>query len=95
MDEKSHTIGLQDLLDEVSRDLDDFRRKHQSDYGVKNITLWWELQKERLLVRHAPSSVVRKTLGARLRGLRRTLRWFTAGLYALFAVQTAMWILTG
>jgi hypothetical protein len=94
MDENAHTIGLVNLLDEVSRDLDDFRKKHQSDYGVKNVTLWWDLEKERLLVRHAPSGVVRTAPGPRRRALERALRWLPAGLAALFVAQSALWFLT-
>ncbi len=65
MDDKLHTIGMTDLLDEVSRDLDDFRKKHASDYSVKNITLWWELERERLLVRHKDARVTRRSLPGR------------------------------
>lgn len=93
MPENPNTIGLQDLLDEISRDLDNFRKKHASDYGVKNITLWWDMEKERLLVRHVPSSVVRTITGAR--SVRRAIGWFTAGLVALGAVQTAIRLLAG
>lgn len=70
------TIGMADLLDEVSRDLDDFRRKHPGDYSVKNVTLWWEMEKERLTIRHGPATAV-KTHG--VSGLKRTAIWFLVG----------------
>lgn len=90
MDEKNSTIGLPDLLEEVSRDLDDYRRKLATDFGVKNVTLWWELEKERLLLRHAPTTAVRRTV--RAQKLRRALGWFSAGMTALLAGQAALWL---
>ena len=39
MSETQNIIGMTDLLDEVSRDLEDFRKKHASDYSVKNVTI--------------------------------------------------------
>lgn len=91
MDENKNSIGLHDLLDEVSRDLDDYRKKHATDYGVKNVTLWWELQKERLLLRHAPTTRVKLT--SRLRKWRRAAGWFLAGSGAHLAVQASLWML--
>lgn len=88
MEDKQHTIGLADLLDEVHRDLDDVRKKHPNDYSFRNITMWWELEKERLLTRHGPASVAKK--------LRRhpafigMLAWFLAGWLAMLAVQAAI-----
>ncbi len=65
MSDKQTIIGMTDLLDEVSRDLDDFRKKHASDYGVKNVTLWWELERERLLIRHKEARVGRHLMSKR------------------------------
>ena len=65
MDDTAKTIGMADLLDEVSRDLEDFRRKHASDYSVKNVTMWWELEKERLLIRHKEARVARRFVSRR------------------------------
>ena len=70
-------IGLADLLAEIDRDLDDLRKKHPSDYGVKNTGLWWELERERLLTRHSPESVVKKL--RRVRGYKWMMIWFFAG----------------
>ena len=64
MDDKK-TIGLAELLEEVDRDLDDFRKKHASDYSVKGVTLWWELERERLVLRHKDVRVARKSLSGR------------------------------
>lgn len=71
MNGSNNTIGLSDLLDEVSGDLDDFRRKHQSDYGVKNITLWWDMERERIATRHKEARVVPRVRPRRL--------WLLAG----------------
>lgn len=65
MSETNNIIGMLDLLDEVSRDLEDFRRKHTSDFGVKNITMWWELERERLAIRHKEARVARHHLSKR------------------------------
>jgi len=65
MDEPKNIIGMTDLLDEVSRDLEDFRKKHASDYSVKNVTLWWELERERLLIRHKEARVARRFMSRR------------------------------
>jgi hypothetical protein len=82
MDDNQHTIGLNELLDEVSRDLDEFRKKHSNDYGVKNVTLWWALERERLMVRHAGVRAVRQPRRAHL------LKWLTylfAGAFLVIA----------
>jgi hypothetical protein len=91
MDDAQPIIGLPELLSEIVRDLQDFRAKHQSDYGVKNITLWWELERERLTVRHGPGTSVR-----RLRvtaGARRLGACFLAGGLSLLALQVALRLL--
>jgi hypothetical protein len=92
MDENKDTIGLQALLDEVSRDLDEFRKKHAGDYGVKNVTLWWELEKERLVIRHGPESVVKKP--RRVPRLRRMI-WFFAGWVTMLVVNTVVRLTVG
>lgn len=61
MGEGQNTIGLAELLDEVSRDLDEYRKKHPNDYGVKGVTLWWDTEKERLTMRHGSASVLKKS----------------------------------
>ncbi len=90
MDDKQHTIGMTDLLDEVSRDLDDFRKKHAGDYSVKNITLWWELERDRLVARHSPASVVKQL--RRTQGLK-LLIWFFAGWATMLAADTVIRLL--
>lgn len=74
-------IGMADLLDEVSRDLEDFRRKHATDYSVKNVTMWWELEKERLLFRHKEARVVRRFMS------RRRAWVLVVGCFAMFAAR--------
>lgn len=70
---------------EIDRDLEDFRKKHASDYGVKNITLWWELQKDRVLARHLPATTLQKL--RRVRTMKYWLGIFTAGRGTMLAVQ--------
>lgn len=88
MDSKQLTIGLQELLEEVDRDLDEFRKKHASDYSVKNITLWWGTEKERVLMRHEPDSVV-KTIHE-LRRVKWFAAFFVAGQLVLLAAQAML-----
>ncbi len=89
MTEKQNIIGMTDLLDEVSQDLEDFRRKHASDYGVKNITLWWELERERLLVRHKDVRVARHYVPGRRfwRVVAACLATFTSGVLATLLLR--------
>lgn len=91
MDDKQNIIGLSELLDEVNRDLDEFRKKHPNDYSVKNITLWWELERERLLARHSTEGVVKKL--RRVQSLKRMLLLFTAGWLTMIVIQAAMRLL--
>src|SRR5258708_5802431 len=91
MDDKQNTIGLEALLDEVHRDLDELRKKHPSDYHIKNITMWWELEKERLLARHSPASVVRKL--RRMQGIKWLMIWFFAGWATMLAVNAIIRLL--
>lgn len=88
--EERRTIGLSELLDEIDRDLDDFRRKHQGDYSVKNITLWWQMQRERLTIRHSPSCAVKLHLAS---GWKRTAIWFLVGatLAQTLNLMTRLW----
>lgn len=92
MEDKPEIIGLRELLDEVQRDLDELRRKHPSDYSIRNIAMWWELEKERVLMRHNPGSVV-KTLH-RARRAVRAAAWLLAGWITMLAFEAALraWI---
>jgi hypothetical protein len=85
MSEHQNIIGMADLLDEVSRDLDDFRKKHPGDYSV---TMWWELERERLLIRHKEARVVRRSLS------KRRIWMFALGCSATFVagVMATLWI---
>lgn len=76
MDDTRNTIGLSELLDEVGRDLAEFRRKHPGDYQLKNVTMWWELEQERLQVRHAGKHVRRPR---RFMPAYRSAIWFLLG----------------
>lgn len=91
MDDTQHTIGLTDLLAEVDRDLDNLRRKHPSDYGVKNTGLWWELERERLMTRHGPAALVKRI--HRVRGVRRLMILFFAGWATAVATSAVMRLL--
>jgi len=91
MDDKQETIGLSELLNEIQRDLDAFRKNHAGDYSVKNIALWWELESERLLTRHNPLTVLRKL--RKLQNLKRVMLWFSAGCVTMIAIQAAMKLL--
>jgi hypothetical protein len=93
MDDKQETIGLAELLDEVHRDLDELRKKHPSDYNIRNITMWWELEKERLSARHSPGAVVKKL--RKLQGARKMMIWFFCGWLTMLAVQTMIRLLVG
>jgi hypothetical protein len=91
MDDTQNTIGLMELLDEISRDLDELRKKHAGDYGMKNLTMWWELERDRLLVRHDSARIIRRR--RRLHGIRRTLALFAAASLTTVVVQTAIRLL--
>lgn len=77
MDDSSSTIGLTALLDEVSADVEALRKKHPGDYSLKNVTLWWELERERVLARHNPGSIVKKA--QTIQRLKRFLLWSLVG----------------
>jgi len=91
MSDAKDTIGLPELLDEVSHDLDEFRKKHASDYTVKNITLWWELERDRVLARHVPATTLRKL--RRVQSVRRMLLLFTAGWLTMAIIETVVRLL--
>lgn len=91
MDDSKTTIGLPELLSEVDRDLDEFRKKHQGDYSVKNVTLWWELERERVLTRHASVTEVRKL--RRARSLKWLMAWFLVGMVASSLLSAALRLL--
>lgn len=91
MEQKHKTIGLSELLDEVSSDLAEFRSKHPGDYSVKNITLWWTLEKERLAMRHSPASIVAKHAGL----LKRLSIGFVAGAMTMLGATAAVKLLMG
>ena len=93
MDDTQKTIGLTELLEEVNRDLDELRKKHSSDYNIRNITMWWDLERERLAARHSPGSVVRKVRDSR--ALRSMMTWFFVGWLTMLVVQTTIRFLIG
>ena len=76
--EDQKTIGLAELLDEVSRDIDDFRKKHPNDYGIKGTTMWWELERERLLTRHGSFAAVKRM--RQIASFKKTTLVFFGGL---------------
>jgi hypothetical protein len=93
MDDTQKTIGLTELLDEVNRDLEELRKKHSSDYNIRNITMWWELERERLAARHSPGSVVRKVRN--IRAVRSMMTWFFVGWLTMLVIQATMRLLIG
>jgi hypothetical protein len=88
MDVSRTTIGLSDLLDEIGRDLDDYRRKHPNDYQLKPITLWWELERERMSLRFHGQTVLLKTRHRLFD--RRILFWLLAGWTTLLIAATLL-----
>jgi hypothetical protein len=88
MDDKQETIGLTALLDDISNDLNELRKKHSSDYNIKNITMWWELERERVVSRHNPGMVVKKL--RRIQSAKRLMAWFFAGWIVMLAVNTTV-----
>jgi hypothetical protein len=88
MDNKQKPIGMKDLMDEVDRDLAALRAKNPQDYSLRPVSLWWQLERERLEMRHTPHAVV--TMTHRLRGVKRMAAWFVAGQLVLLAAQAAL-----
>ncbi len=91
MDDSQHTIGLTALLDEVGHDLDELRRKHANDFGVKNITMWWELESERLIARHGTTCKV--TRWRRPHGLTRLIVGLLTGWLTMLVLMAAVRLL--
>ncbi len=91
MDDTQHTIGLTELLSEVDRDLEELRKKNPNDYSFRNTTMWWELERERLSVRHRPATAVRKPRTARFAA--RTAGVYLAGALTAVATGAAMRLL--
>jgi hypothetical protein len=87
-DTTSNTIGLTELLDEVSNDLAELRKKNPNDYSIKNIVMWWDLERDRLIARHLPNGVV-KTL-KRVKSMKRYLLLFTAGWTLSISIDLAI-----
>jgi hypothetical protein len=83
MSNAQDTIGLTQLLDEVSADIDDLRKKNPSDYGVKNLIMWWSLERERIIIRHGSTAAVKRLL--KIRSIKRVMLSFLAGCAAVIA----------
>jgi hypothetical protein len=88
MSDAKDTIGIAELLDEIARDLDDYRKKHPNDYSLKSVTLWWDMEKERLTMRHSPSTLVKKI--RRVQGFKQVAIWFLAGGATMLAANTVI-----
>ena len=84
MDDKTKSIELGDLLDEIGNDIEELRKKNANDYTVRNMAMWWALEKSMLKIRHHPASVMKRIQR------KWTTRWvaiaFCAGLAAMMAV---------
>jgi hypothetical protein len=91
MDDKQETIGLTALLDDIGNDLNELRKKHPSDYNIKNITMWWELERERVVSRYNPGMVVKKL--RRIQSAKRLMVWFFAGWIMMLAVNATIRLL--
>jgi hypothetical protein len=90
-DTTSDTIGMTELLDEVSRDLDELRKKSPGDYSMKTIVMWWDLERDRLVARHTPNGVVKRL--RRVRSMKRLLVAFSAGWLAMLVIDTTIRLL--
>lgn len=91
MGDAQKTIGLNELLDEASRDLDDYRKKHPNDYGVKGVTLWWDTEKERLTMRHGFATVLK--MSRREERMKRLAIWFLVAWTITLTVNTVAGVL--
>jgi hypothetical protein len=91
MDDTTKTIGLTELLHEVDLDLDELRKKHSTDYGVKNITMWWELERDRLVTRHGANLAIRMI--RRAHTVKRLMIYFFAGWMISTAVSAGFRLL--
>src|SRR6476620_4349250 len=74
---KDDTIGLQQLLDEISKDLDELVQKNPKDYSNRGTVPWWMLERERVLARHLPATIVKKLRKAA--SVKKWLWIFSAG----------------
>lgn len=83
MSNAQDTIGLTQLLDEVGSDIDELRKKNPSDYGMKNLIMWWELERERIILRHGSTAAVKRLL--KIRSMKRMMLTFLAGCAAVIA----------
>lgn len=92
MDDRQKTIGLGELLDEASRDLDEYRKKHPNDYGVKGVTLWWDTEKERLTMRHGSATVLRQS--RREVRMKRLAIWFLAAWTLVLSLNSVLNLLS-
>lgn len=91
MDDTTKTIRLTDLLHEVDLDLDELRKKHSNDYGVKNITMWWELERDRLVTRHGANLAIRMI--RRAHTVKRLMIYVFAGWVISTAVSAGLRLL--
>lgn len=89
--EDQQTIRLSALLDGISNDLDELRKKHPSDYNIKSITMWWELEKERVISRHSPGTLVKSM--RRIQNAKRLIAYFFAGWVVMLTVNTTIRLL--
>ena len=85
--ESPKDIPLLDLLDEVNRDVVELRKKFPQDYQLKNVTMWWELERERLLLRHGSGSVLRQV--SKTRHLKQVLFWMSVGWLTMVVLQVS------
>lgn len=88
MSDGKDTIGLAELLDEVSNDLAELRKKNPNDYSIKTVVMWWDLERDRLIARHLPNGIV-KTIG-RVKSMKRLLLRFSAGWLAMLVIDSAI-----
>ena len=84
MDDTKKSIDLGDLLDEIATDIEELRKKNPNDYAVKNVAMWWSLERTMLKIRHHPASVMKRI------HRKWTTKWiviaFAAGLSAMLAL---------
>jgi hypothetical protein len=88
---KDDTIGIQELMDEIDKDVADYKARNAGDYSVKNVVMFWQLERERVLIRHLPATLVKKA--RRARSVRFWLGCFSAAWAALIAVQALIGLL--
>ena len=91
MEDFHKTIGLIELLDEVTHDIDELRKKHPNDYGVKNMTIWWDLEKERMLNRHGSYAVIKRL--RQIKSMKRSMSLFFGGWISWIALSSVIRLL--